>query len=218
MITDKLQDFMRDRFGAFVLNLASSRCTPGMLLHARWRPVWFGAPPKPHFRREEGYAWDYLGLREEQFPTELVPSNIIQQEVTEKVELEGEASIPQLGIAFEGSSLRESGALIRITGIQARVFSRSSDGFFLFQQLLKLRQIDPARWDWVNDDCLVTEGFHVTSFRAEFQERAGNSVRAAFEQGGARIGGGMSGRWESDSILELEGTAEVPLAVRGLRV
>ena len=87
-MASKLYEFLNERYNAYPLMLATEKSIPGMLLEADWRrgillDIW---PTKhPEFRREEGFAWELLEQPEQEYESEMVDANIIQQSVNDKI-------------------------------------------------------------------------------------------------------------------------------------
>jgi len=215
----KLVEFMKDRYNAFAVTLGTERHAPGMLLETDWRPkllgLWHG---DPEFEREDGFAWDLLHQPADGFRSSFVAANIIQESINEKRSLGAGVDLPQLGITFSTALDSAFSALLKVTGIKARVFDDSAAPYHLIEALLRLKTTDKQLWDWVNDDCLVTESYHVASLSAEFKSEGTVSAKAAFEKAGHKVDAGVQCRWISESVMELVGTVAVPIAVRGLKV
>lgn len=214
-----LYKFMTERYQAFPLMLASERAIPGMLLECQWKqsfPI-FG-DWTPRFERMEAFVWELLSLAADEYKSEYIKANIIQESITEKLSLGGKINIPQYGLSVGASLASDFSAIFRVTGIQARVFINTRCPYTLMQKLLKLKETKRSLWDWVNDDFLIVESYYVTSFSAHFKNSSGLSAKAEFKKAGLDVKGDVELKWLSDSTFEMVGTPAVPLAVRGLRV
>lgn len=211
-MSSKIQEFMKERYGAHLLPLATERAMPGMLLETDWG---FG---KVTFTREEGYAWEYLGLAADEFSSSLVEANLIQEGINDKTKIGGDISLPQFGLKLSASLESEFQMQIKVTGVCGRTFDKSRAGFDLVQSLLQLKKKNKPLWDWVNDDFLIVESFYVTSFIAQFKGGTGVTAKVAFDKAGQKIEVGVSYEWIGDSMLQVSGLPKVPLAVRGMKI
>jgi len=215
----KFLNFLWQRCGAAPLILTADRAVPGMLLETEWpSPFLVALNLAPRFLREDGFAWEHLGLSEADYETVVADANIIQESVNDKLSLEGDVSLPQVGFSLDGRLTSKFSGVFRITGVSARVFLRSTAPYQLMQALLAVKESDPPLWKWVNDDFLICESYYVTSFTAELKSEVGLSARAEFEKAGLKITAGIKLDWISDSTFRLTGTATVPVAVRGLKI
>jgi hypothetical protein len=179
---------------------------------------WGGIFDEARVTGEDGPAWDCIGQSESQYPSELVNANLIQASISDKFTLAASANIPQFGLSAEADLTSAMNASIKVSGVQARVFVKPISGFLLMQELLKLKVANPALWNWVNDDILVTETYYVTSFLISFKNSGSLTAKAAFEAGKIRLDPKLTATWLSDSTLESKGVPTVAVAYRGLRV
>ncbi len=216
IMASNITGFVWNRYNAVLLPLGTSNTRPGMLLHVEW-PLIFGFVP-PKIMREDGFAWDFLGKNENQFPSALVDANLIQEAVTDKIILGAAVALPQYGISADAEVGKEFTANIQVTGLKAKTFQNQASAFPLLQELLKLKVINPPIWRVVNDDLLVTEAYYVTSFKAEFHGGGNVSAKAAYNAGKIKLDGNLTGQWADDTTLQASGVPTVALAVRGLRV
>ncbi|MCJ7631889.1 hypothetical protein MUP77_05765 [Candidatus Bathyarchaeota archaeon] len=212
----KLKRFFEERYGAYLLMLATERYIPGMLVKTQW--IWDFLRERPEFHGEEALAWELLEQEPGNFRSELVQANIIQESITDKVVLSGAVSLPQYGLSLGSDLDSEFTLVLNVTGVKARVFTDTSAPYHLMQDLLELKKSNPTMWKWVNDDFLITESYYVTSFTAEFRGEKGASVKAAFENAGQQVSGDVKLHWKNESTLTMVGTPSVPIAVRGLKV
>ena len=159
-----------------------------------------------------------LGLPEAAYQDKWLDANMIQQEVEGGFSIKGSVGLPQFGISFEGSLEAKFYGRVRISDIRSKGFEDTAAAYLLYQQLLALRTTNPSLWDWVNDDFLVTESYHVKSLVAEFRNSGGLSAKVEFEKAGFKASGELTVTWQNENTLELVGTAAVPVAVKGLKI
>lgn len=215
----KLQSFFT-RYGAYLIFLGDERIKPGMLLEVRhWVPSWL--PPglgNLDFTLQDGYAWEFTGEPEANYPCGLFQANYIQVSVSDKTELAANVSLPQFGVTADAGFAHRFAVAIRLTGLMAKGFLKGASLPELHKNLLKLRTTDPEKWKWVNNDFLVAETFHVTEFEATFKSSGNVTAKAAYESGQLKISGSITYKWENESTLKCSGPVSVPLAARGIRV
>ena len=210
---DNLRHFLWSRYSAFPLMLSSENALPGMLLEARW---FFSRPRR--LLREDGFVWDLLKLNKSKYSSRVARANIIQESIDDEMTFGGAVRLPQLGLSLSASLGGSSAAVMKVTGIRARVFRDTSSAYELMQKCLEQRARNARMWEWVNDDFLIVESYYVTSFVAEFKRARSRDLKVEFEKAGLKAEGSVKFNWRGESRLEMVGTPAVPIAVRGLRV
>ena len=213
----KLHEIMFKVYSAFPLPLASRKVCPGMLLETFWEPAipW---DTRPVFRREEGYAWEVLGIPAAGYENEEGPGNILAGDILEKVEFGAHLPLPQYGLDAALNFANRWTATLTVTAVKVRTFRRGFSGHELRAKLREFRESDPQRWKWVLDDFLVTDSYHTDALRFEFRQDGEASAKAELDKAGLKAEGTVQLSWEDEWTLVLRGTAEAPFAVRGFKI
>lgn len=212
---EKLYKLMKNDYCAYPLMMCSEDVKPGMLLQTEWD--WFGNLKK--FVGEEGYPWDLLDMGGEQvYPSKFKNVSIIAGSVTDKVTFGANLALPQFGFSADASFNEAKAAVLTVSGVKAMSFEIGFSQYELRLALRKLKESDPLRWCWVDNDFLVTDSYYTSNLRFEFKKEGGFNAKAEYEKLGNNIAGGFQCEWKSDTTLELVGTAATPFAVRGIKI
>ena len=218
-MASNLKSFVEDRLGANFINNPQERYVPGMLLETDWNSRLFGLyHDDPEFLREDGFAWDLLGIPEDNYGRIMVDSNMVQYSINEKRSIGGDANSESFGIVIDSGFAKEIKGVFKVSGMKAQVFKDSGSAFVLYKMLLDQKEANPDLWDWINDSMFITESIHVTSLTVTFDRWGDFSAKAAFEKGDIGVSGEVNANWLSDEKLEIVGAISVPIGIRGLKV
>ena len=213
----KLFKLMKN-YSAYPMTLCSMKIKPGMLLQTKWD--WFGTPIK--FVREEGYPWKLLGMSKktvrDAYIDELSAASIIVGDITDKVEFGVNLALPQFGFSTGASFAEKKNTKLTVGGVKVRSFKFGFAQHELRMALRKLKDSDPSRWGWVDDDFLVTDAFYTSGLRFEFKKEGGFNAEVTYKKLEENSSAGFKHKWQNDTTLILKGTAKVPFAVRGIKV
>jgi len=221
-----LKEFIEERVGGILLELATEDIVPGVILDVQ-RESGFGYWLKEIFtvslyekkyivRRSDGAVWEYTGLPKIEFDSSLVPGNMVQEQIKHELSLDAKASLPQYGVTFSGDLKTAYSAVLKVGKIQARVFKNPAVLYKANQYLLALKKSDPEKWEWVNGDFLVSETYYTTELSWVFYGDGSVDAKADFEKAGFKTSGQITANWTSNNILSLSGEPSVPFAVRGM--
>jgi len=209
-------------YSAFPMLLASDRVKPGTLIETSWS--WFGFGNTPDkFKKEEGCPWNLLGMSDEsafyaEYPNVRRDASIITGSITGKVEFGGDLALPQYGFSVTASFVEKETVKFTVDGIEVCSFNAGYADHELRLKLRELKDEDPVRWGWVNDDFLVSNSYYISNLCFEFSSDTKIDVEATYKSLENSVSGGFKLKKTSDLKLELIGTAETPFAVRGIKV
>jgi hypothetical protein len=221
-----LREFVHERLGGILLEIANERYIPGALLDIEresgfayiLKEIGTVSLYKQKFivRRLDGFVWEFTGESEQIYESDLVAGNMVQEEIKHELGLEAAASVPQYGITLSGALNTKLNAVLRVGKIQARVFRKAGVAFEGMQGLLRLKGRDLEKWEWVNGDYLVTEAYYTTSIKYTFYAEGDIRAKVDFERAGFTASGSTSAKWLDYNVLEISGEPSVPFAVRGI--
>jgi hypothetical protein len=213
LLASKLEKKFLDSYNAHLLSLATENARPGMLLETDWGFLGLGTP---EFRREEGWAWDFVtDINEGDFKEQAVDVNVVGHKISGKHSFASNINLPQYGLTVGSDFDREFSTLLTLTEVRARTFVSGKAKYELREALLKLPENERK---WVNDDLLISTCYYVKQFVAEFRTLGKGKVKVALEEAEQTIGGDISINWENDSTFVADLRTNVPLFVRGIKV
>lgn len=220
---NNLYTYLRDKYAIYALSLGTADYTPGRLLETYWQPKFPGAPPKPSFRSQIGFAWEYLGMDADAgtqaYPTALIDASIIVENVTDNFTLDAGLGLPQFGLSANTSIQSGVSVNLNISAVKARTFKRGPDSYDILVKLRGLKTTDPAEWaQRINKTFLVTDSYYVSQLTADFHTAGKVSAQETFADAGFQVSANFTLTWNNDHQFTLVGPASVPFAVDGERV
>jgi hypothetical protein len=220
MTTEKLDKFFWEIYRAKPLYLAGANVMPGSILKTDWSFHIFEEFRIPSFQHMRGYAWsDYLLGADYKRDSVWLDANILEGVIQTKTDFSLGLAAPRWGLSAGLNLSQDREVSLEVSGIKAQVFEQGFAGHFLRTELRQLKSRAPDKYQWIRDDCLVVETYHVTELIMAFEQGGSISARADLERQGLELSvEGVEHNWMSDSVLKLEGNNKVPFAVRYLKI
>lgn len=212
-MASKLEKIFLDSYNAHLLSLVTENAQPGMLLDTDWGFLGLGTP---EFRREEGWAWDFVAdINKDEYKDQEVDVNVVGHKISGKHTFASNISLPQYGLKVGSDFDREFSTVLTLTEVRARNFVSGRAKYELREALRKLPDNERK---WVDDDLLISTCYYVKQFVAEFRTQGKGKVKVALEKAEQTIGGDISITWKNDSTFVANLRTNVPLFVRGIKV
>jgi hypothetical protein len=209
-------------YSAYPLVLCSDEAKPGTLFQTIWD--WFGHGSKPEkFISEEGCPWKLLGMKDKQafytsYPYQRSGASIIAGVIQDKIKFGGNLALPQFGFSTSASFIEEEVVKLTIGAILVDSFKVGYAHYELREKLRQLKNTNPMAWTWVDDDFLITDCFYTSEMCFEFDKKTDVDVKVTYERLKSKVSGGFNLEYINDTTLKLNGTAETPFAVRGIKI
>ncbi len=210
----KLYELIRKIYYAYPLMIGTIETKPGTLLEADWD--WLSPEYPMRFVAQQGRPWEILNVPAEPYESELLDASIITGQITDKFRFGTTIAAPQFGLAGGASLIQKNIAKLTIGAIKVRRFKERFAEYELRMKLRQLKDTDCQQYAWVDNSFLVTDCYYTTDLHFEFKKENGFNPQALYEN--LDISEGFKVRWDGRKTLLLQGTADVPFAVRGIKV